>query len=382
MNNLPICLIQYICEYLLDFEISNLASTCKTYYYRLKIHKMHYATNKLITDGAIAKPMFSELRELDYCPLLVNLSNLQQLVSLRLNRNYDNNSIANLKPKILHRFINDKITVFPNSLEELYFEFGSSSPLFIDPVMEHCLAGLNLTVLEMNNANFIYEIGHMSNLRVLHCNGHTYIRNKQMKLLNLTHLYCNDVTHLSEVPDTLQVLHCARYSGIDNDSIANLNLTELNFTDNPYITQIGHMTNLQVLYCENSNIESGEFANLKLIILNCNNCPNVSHVSHFNLIKLSCDGNCDVRDDDLENMTSLRTLSFNGNPRITKVSHLVNLKKLYCRNSNITNYEIIQLLRARNNTTRLVVYYTRSDILDLDAPEFEEYWRDILGVPY
>src|SRR5579872_7253703 len=114
---------------------------------------------------------------------------------------------------------------------------------------------------------------------------------------------------------------------INNEEIKNLPLTKTKLFINSYefITEIKHMTTLEVLdICGASEIDDDQIQYLNLRILYADYNNKITKISHMTNLKELSIGSCSVTDDKLQNL-NLRILIAFDNPNIRRISHMTNL---------------------------------------------------------
>lgn len=106
---------------------------------------------------------------------------------------------------------------------------------------------------------FIQNVNHMKNLKVLVCDGYSNIdQNGIKKLKCLRELLCNDNHNITNVNhmSNLKILHCEDTCGIDQDGINKLyKLKKLYCMSNTKINNVNHITKLRKLLCSFSGIK-------------------------------------------------------------------------------------------------------------------------------
>ena len=124
-----------------------------------------------------------------------------------------------------------------------------------------------------------------------------------------------NVNHLT----SLQILWASGDSGIDDNGIKNLNLIELYANNNPRITNVNHLTNLQILWANyNSGIDDIGIKNLNLIELYASNNPKITNANHLtNLQKLWTNNDSGIDDNGIKDLNLVKLYAGN-NPKITK----------------------------------------------------------------
>jgi hypothetical protein len=110
-------------------------------------------------------------------------------------------------------------------------------------------------------------------------------------------------------------LHASYYCGITDQYIKNLNLIELNVEANKNITNINHMSNLKILFAQNSKISDLSIQNLNLTILNANNNPNITNINYINNLKelYACGKLCGIGNNGIKNLNLIKLESTNNN---------------------------------------------------------------------
>jgi hypothetical protein len=84
----------------------------------------------------------------------------------------------------------------------------------------------------------------------------------------------------------LQILSVEGNCGINDEGIKNLNLIKLNANCNSIITNINHMTNLQILQACDCGINNEGIKNLNLIELYAYGNNNITHINHMTNLKI------------------------------------------------------------------------------------------------
>jgi len=126
-----------------------------------------------------------------------------------------------------------------------------------------------------------------------------------------------NVNHMSK----LEILIAEGENGIDTASIANINLKILHAWDNSGITDVNHMSRLERLYAGGDcGINDKGIANLNLKHLNADYNPKITDVNHMNRLEiLYAQGNCcGISNGGFANI-NLKELYSGNNPKITHV---------------------------------------------------------------
>jgi hypothetical protein len=134
------------------------------------------------------------------------------------------------------------------------------------------------------------------------------------------------------------------YSQILTDDIlrAYAFITKLNAGSNEKITNVNHLTRLEILNAYGKcGINNQGITGLKLKKLCCGCNPRITSVDHMSssLKKLDAESYSGIDD---KGIASLNIIILNAsfNPRITNISHMTNLKTLYVYDSGISDEHI------------------------------------------
>ena len=138
------------------------------------------------------------------------------------------------------------------------------------------------------------------------------------KLRYLNAKYNEKITNVNHMTN-LQILDASWECGIDDNGIKNLNLIKLNASDNPKITDVNHMTNLQILYAYwYCGIDDNGIKNINLIKLYASYNSKITNINHMtNLQILHASANSGIDDNGIKNL-KLIELNASDNPKITK----------------------------------------------------------------
>ena len=126
------------------------------------------------------------------------------------------------------------------------------------------------------------------------------------------------ITNVSHMTN-LQILNASgSYCEINNQGIENLNLIELNAYNNYKIINVSFMTNLKILNVSGwCGIDDNDIKNLNLIELNAHNNNKITNVSFMtNLQVLNASGLCGIDDKNIRNLNLIKLISI-GNYKIT-----------------------------------------------------------------
>ncbi len=374
MNTLPICILNYIFNFL-DFKCKlRLRQVCKRFRLKIKIKNIPDRYLAHLTTDILKQDAYSDLEILGYCENVENIEFLHKLEVLTLNKHYTVEMIANLKlRKVETTFRHAALTKYPETLQHLHTALSQ-------PITNETLTNLNLKCLKVYGET-VTKIKHMTNLRKLIC-CRSGIKNEEIRDLKLTYLNCTFCPDITEIPATVQQLYCGLQSGISDKSLSfgktsknsniaerSKSLTKLDMLCNNNITDLRNMTNLTYLDCSHTAI-SHTVLPASLETLHCIHCSNITEISHLtNLTTLVC-YNCDLHH--LPN--SLKTLICGNCPNITEISHLTNLRHLECRGRcGITNAAILKLLSLFEENETLFIDHQGNENVNLDAPEFDPY---------
>ena len=203
------------------------------------------------------------------------------------------------------------------------------SKLLTDEILQLHSFVTDLTIVDNPN---ITNINHMTRLKKLFifgkCNiDNTGISNVNVKYLNLR--YYDKITNVNHM-SILEILYAnSRTCGIDNAGIANLNLVALYAADNTKITNVNHMTNLQVLEASGTcGIGDDGIRNLNLIKLDAGYNKKITNVNHMTRLEILDAGwRCGINSGGISNL-NLKELYADYNPRIkaADVAHMHNLR--------------------------------------------------------
>ena len=167
-----------------------------------------------------------------------------------------------------------------------------------------------LEIWDFNNISFIYTEKFTDTILL----AYPFIR----YLYAARNQMITNVNHLTN----LQILRAWGTScGISDNGIKNIDLIFLDVDDNPKITNVNHLTNLQKLWAGGTDcgIDDNGIKNLNLIELHADNNPKITNVNHLtNLQKLWATGYCGIDDTGIKDLKNLIELHANYNPKITK----------------------------------------------------------------
>jgi len=175
-----------------------------------------------------------------------------------------------------------------------------------------------------------------------------------------------DVNHLTK----LEVLNAVgQFCGIDNAGITNLDLRELNIDCNQKITKINHMTNLNTLVIRSHSCAIESFSNLNLKELHAGFAyvPDISHMTKLEI--LSAHGSSWINDEQIKNLNLIKLFA-GMNSLITTVNHMTQLEILHAgygsgiNDAGIANINLKILDSSSNPNITNVNHMTRLEELD------------------
>lgn len=144
-----------------------------------------------------------------------------------------------------------------------------------------------------------------------------------------------NINHLTK----LEVLNASMtewgINGISNKGIENLNLVTLIADYNENITNINHMTRLQILHADGCcGIGNEGISELNLKILSVTMNEKITIISHMtNLEVLLANSFCGINDDSLHDLR-LKELYVCDNEKVTNLNHMTKLEVLYAKDDS------------------------------------------------
>ncbi len=224
MQHLPLCLLQYMFDFMPFSDQIAFRKTCKKHY------------NLYIKD----------------------LCNIPSKIAKKITNDVLNQKVYNKLEK-LNCSDNTKLTFIPK-LETLRTLVCKHNNLIYD------LKGLNLTELDCSNNPNIIDISHLKNLKKLTCTDISNISNI-VELKNLTELNCTNNLALKNINNllNLKILKCGGISRV-SDISSLVNLEFLYCSNNMFLTNINHLKKLHTLFCcGKSGIKTVSGLNLKYL---------------------------------------------------------------------------------------------------------------------
>lgn len=202
----------------------------------------------------------------------------------------------------------------------------------------------NLSTLIIQGLCSGFDLNFLSQLKMLNIQGSGF-QDSDIDKLNLRGInlsYNQYITNLNHITD-LQLLVACGNCGIHDQGIKDLiNLEIVNVSNNNKITKICYPDKLKVLIARfesGINDESIQGMNLEALDVSHNN--KVSQIGHMQKLRsLSAAGNCGINDDSIKTC-DLEKLDASNNKMITKIEHMTRLKILIARgNSGINDQSI------------------------------------------
>ena len=182
-----------------------------------------------------------------------------------------------------------------------------------------------LNRIDIHNIHFYVNYKYLRNL-----SDKVFINYPKVKYFNaLGNPKMTNINHMTN----LQILDASYNCGLDDNGIKDLNLIELDVSDNPKITNVNHMTNLQILNASfNCGIDDNGIKNLNLIELNASDNPKITNINHMTNLKiLDASRNCGINHNNIKNLNLIEIYIYN-NQKI-KINNLRHINSLQCINA-------------------------------------------------
>ena len=236
-------------------------------------------------------------------------------------------------------------------------------------IMQKSMENLNLQTLSLTDNKTIINISHITNLHTLKIEGtNCAIGQDSLINLNLTELWCsgnNRIYNINNMTNLKKLVSMSSISNITDSSIKNLDLIELYLPFNRNIHNFGHFYNLQILdVSDNPNVISIPKSLIKLIakgancsvsqeliegldLIELNICQNskitnIMHLTRLEILETSycivnipqsvkklsaCGTDNSVTQESIKNL-NLTEFYVSYNPNINDLRHMTNLKVL------------------------------------------------------